>query len=365
LNFNFTVEDKAAPRVEYTGWRLNDLENPTNITFYANVTDYGSDIAEVLLYYYFRPYSEENASIGIGASSQEIEWRIIEMLLHNTTNGVPTYSVTVLFDHNNTNREIIYKILTTDSSGNSYFAYDIERDDPDRIKETRFNYSAPGLPEWVLLIAALAVFITFIGAIVYVRFIRKPELVGLDKELVLENIQNITESEITGSLDSHTIGAVISFFDQRHGPIPIIVLPEILRDNFTKLVDLSDRSFSGTGFCDNFDTEISSSYDFVLTQGTRTKVMSFGFALERPEARGGQENLTANILIHEDLFPLVNQFLKEIHKMVHRLHQLMNDQASEKQRIRNKVLELRKYVTTIILSYERIYGTTELIEEEK
>ncbi|MFX0088036.1 MAG: hypothetical protein ACFFAU_20450, partial [Candidatus Hodarchaeota archaeon] len=130
LNFNFTVEDKAAPRVEYTGWRLNDLKNPTNITFYANVTDYGSDIAEVLLYYYFRPYSEENASIGIGASSQEIEWRIIEMLLHNTTNNVPTYSVTVLFDHNNTNWEIIYVIYPTDSSGNTHKGYDSQNDPP-------------------------------------------------------------------------------------------------------------------------------------------------------------------------------------------------------------------------------------------
>ena len=261
--------------------------------------------------------------------------------------------------------EIIYKIHTTDSAGNSHFAYDIEGD-PDRIKETRFKYSAPGIdPTSVLLIVGITIIIAIFGSVIYVRFIRKPELVGLDKELVLENIQSVTDSEITGSLDTHTIGAVISFFDQRHGPIPIIVLPEILRDNFTKLVDLSDRSFSGTGFCDNFDSEISSSYDFVLTHGVRTKVMSFGFALDRPEARGGQENLTANILIHQDLFKLVNQFIDEIQEKVHKLHQLMNNQASEKAKIRDKVLELRKFVTSIILSYEKIYGTTELIEEEK
>jgi hypothetical protein len=366
LNFSFIVEDNAAPRVENPGWRLNDLQNPTNITFYADVIDYGSDITEVLLYYYFRPFTEENTSIGIGSATQEMEWRTIEMVLHNTTDGVPTYSITVLFDHNNTNREIIYKIHTTDSVGNSHFAYDIERDDPERAGETQFNYTPPGIdPTLVLLIVGMTVIIAIFGSVIYVKFIRKPELVGLDKELVLNNIQNITESDITGSLDTHTIGAVISFFDQRHGPIPIIVLPEILRDNFTKLVDLSDRSFSGTGFSDNFDTEISSSYDFVLTHGVRTKVMSFGFALDRPEARGGQENLTANILIHQDLFKLVNQFIDEIQEKVHKLHELMNTQASEKGKIRDKVLELRKFVTSIILSYERIYGTTELIEEEK
>jgi hypothetical protein len=59
--------------------------------------------------------------------------------------------------------------------------------------------------------------------------------------------------------------------------------------------------------------------------------MSFGFAPERPEARGGQENLTANILIHENLFPLVNQFLDEIQEKVHAIHMLMNTNESEKE----------------------------------
>jgi hypothetical protein len=205
-----------------------------------------------------------------------------------------------------------------------------------------------------------------VGAIVYVKFIRKPEIVGLDKELVLKSLSEVSETEVMESLDAHTIGIVISFFDQRHGPIPIIVIPEILRDNFTKLVELSDRSFSGTGFSDNFEEEITSSYDFVLAQGLRSKVMSFGFALERPEARGGQENLTAaNVLIHSDLFPLVNQFLDEIQEKVHAIHMMMNSKDSDKKNIRRRVFELRKYVSLVILSYEGIYGTTELISEEK
>jgi hypothetical protein len=366
VNFNFTVEDNVAPRVENPGWVFDDEQNPTNITFSVNVIDYGSDITEVLLYYYFRPYTEENTSAGIASSIQETEWRTIEMLLHNTTNGVPTYSITVLFDHNNTNREIIYKILTTDSSGNSHFAYDIELDDPERLGETRFNYSPPGIdPTLVLVIVGITIIIAIFGSIIYVKFIRKPELVGLDKDLVLERIAEISDIEVNSVLDSHTLGIVVSFFDQRHGPIPIIISPEILRDNFTKLVDLSDRSFSGTGFSDDFEMEITSSYDFVLTRGIRTKVMSFGYALERPQARGGQENITANILIYSELFPLVNQFLAEIQVKVHLIHIYMNTQPSKKQEILQLVNDLRKFVSLIIVSYERIYGTTELIEEEK
>ncbi|GAF68140.1 unnamed protein product, partial [marine sediment metagenome] len=150
----------------------------------------------------------------------------------------------------------------------------------------------------------------------------------------------------------------------RHGPIPIIIVPEILRDNFNKLVELSDRSFSGTGFCNNFESEIPSSYDFVLDQEARASVLSFGFALERPEARGGQENLTLNILIHQDLFPLVHSFQKELQRKTHEIHLKMADETTEKDYIRQSVNDLRKLVSYIVLSYKHIYGTTDLLEED-
>ncbi|MHC4690702.1 MAG: hypothetical protein ACYS5F_13855, partial [Planctomycetota bacterium] len=217
---------------------------------------------------------------------------------------------------------------------------------------------------WVLLVASLAIVLVFFGAIVYVKFIRKPELVGLDKELVLNNIAEVSAEEVIESLDQHTIGVVISFFDQRHGPIPIIVIPDILKDNFSKLVELSDRSFSGTGFSDNFENEIPSSYDFVLDHGIRTSVLSFGFALERPEARGGQENLTLNILVHQDLFPLVQSFQKSIQQKTHEIHLTMGDETGETKLIGQMAIELRKYLSKIILSYKMIYGTTDLLEED-
>jgi hypothetical protein len=257
---------------------------------------------------------------------------------------------------------VIYRISTLDLAGNADpLSFDVQRDDPDSIEGNIIPYAPPGLPNWVLYVAAFAVLLIFVGSIVYIKFIRKPELVGLDKELVIESISEISDSEIMEKIDSHTIGVVISFFDQRHGPIPIVVIPELLKDNFDKLVDLSDRSFSGTGFCDEFTNEISSSYDFVLARGIRTKVMSFGYALERPEARGGQENITLNILIHQQLFPLINQFLDEIQKQIHDIHILMDKKGSEKEKIRIKVFNIRKYASAIILSYEQIYGTTELI----
>ena len=203
------------------------------------------------------------------------------------------------------------------------------------------------------------------GAIVYVRVIRKPEIVGLDKDLVMKGVATIVDEQIFENIDRHSLGIVVSFFDQRHGPVPIIIIPEMLKDNFDKLVALSDRSFSGTGFSDDYESEIPSSYDFVLGQQLRISVMSFGFALDRSEARGGKENLTMNILLQKEVFKLVSQFQDEIHKKVHEFHMLMVADSSDKSAISMKANVVRKFVTKVILSYVEIYGTTELIEDEE
>jgi hypothetical protein len=364
LSFQFTLDDKAPPRVQNAFFTKNDDVNPTNLTFNADIEEYGSGIAEIILYYYYQPVNNSNGGEGAEVAQMEQNWCEISMNFLNSSEGISRYAVTVPFVHNNSNVDILYYISTQDNEGNiNTNAFDI-RDYPQRINDQRFIFTSPGLPQWVLLAAALVIAVIFMGTVVYVRFIRKPELVGLDKELVLNKISEVHESEIMDALDAHTIGIMISFFDQRHGPIPIIVIPEILKDNFEKLVDLSDRSFSGTGFSDNFTAEIPSSYDFVLAQGLRTSIMSFGFALERPQARGGQENLTLNIIIHQDIFPLVQSFQKAIQRRVHDLHIIMDKNPGEKGKIRDFTFQLRKFVTAVVLSYETIYGTTELIEED-
>jgi hypothetical protein len=373
-SFNFTIEDNAPPRVLDAFFNRNDDINPTNLTFYANVQEYGSGIAEVLLNYYFEPTNRSEQNImGFGSYKTQEEtpiWLSAEMVYHNTSlvNGDEfyVYKITIPFESNKTNWKVIYRVSTADNAGNvNPIAFDILTRDPDRADREALIYTPPGInPTLVLLIVGVTIIIAIFGSLVYVKFIRKPEIIGLDKELVINSMSNVSDTEISDAMDLHTIGVVISFFDQRHGPIPIIVEPEMLRDNFTKLVELSDRSFSGTGFSDDFNSEITSSYDFVLTQGVRTKVMSFGYALDVPEARGGQENITANILVHTELFPLVNQFLDEVQAEIHLIHLLMNDPSQGNEKVKEKVIALRKFVSRIVLTYEQIYGTTDLIEED-
>jgi hypothetical protein len=203
-----------------------------------------------------------------------------------------------------------------------------------------------------------------IGSVTYVKFIRKPELVGLDKPFVMQNISKISEDEVENSLDLHTLGIVISHFDQRSGPLPLIVIPDLLQDNIAPLVSLSDRSFGSCGFVDDFNSRIFSTFDYSLESLIRINSMSYSYSIANPEARGGADNYTANILVIPEVAPLINQFKEELEKSVHEIHMLMTNEPEKKEKILHSVIQLRKLVSYIVLSYKEIYKTTDLIEEE-
>jgi hypothetical protein len=241
-------------------------------------------------------------------------------------------------------------------------AFDIQQF-PDRIQNDQIIRPVGGLPEWVLLVAGLVVFLIFVGSVVYIRVFRKPELIGLDQALVVDKAAEITDEAITESLDQHSLGVVVSFFAQQHGPIPIIVIPEILKDNFGKLIEISDRAFSNCGFATDFEKELMSSFHFDLTRGKPVHSMSFGFALNRPEARGGQENIAFSILLNEDVFPILNHFQEEILTRVHVIHKMMDERQDEKMEISKAIGNLRRYLSSLVLSYGEIYGDESPIME--
>ena len=273
------------------------------------------------------------------------------------------WSVKVDFIHNNSNLEILYYISTSDETGNdNQAAFDI-RDYPQRIYENRFIYKPQGLPESIVFLSILLVLCVLVGSVTYIKFIRKPELVGLDKDYVMKNIEKITEEEVMNSLDLHTLGIVISHFDQRSGPLPLIVIPDLLQDNIAPLVSLSDRAFSSCGFVDDFNSKIFSNFDYSLETLIRINSMSYSFSIENPTARGGADNYTANILVIPEVAPLINRFKEELERSVHEIHMLMTNELDEKEKILNAVINLRKVVSYIVLSYKDIYKTTDLIEE--
>jgi hypothetical protein len=165
-------------------------------------------------------------------------------------------------------------------------------------------------------------------------------------------------------LDSYTLGVVVSFFDQRHGPVPVLYEPSMLRDNFEKLLELSDLSFSTGRFVEKFDIEEQNTFTFRIDEDTRITSLSYSFSLDRPDARSGAENLNANILIFKEVFPLISQFTTHIRPIIRRIHQTLESDPNSKDTVLKDLIEIRKLITQIALSHIDLYGTIEIESNE-
>lgn len=358
FNSSFILEDLSPPRVASAYHSFDDDQNPSSISFFAEIHEFGSNISEVTLYYNFNPYESTGGTGTILYQSSDLEMQSVEMeLLETLEDGIYLYGITLPFDPGGKSREIIFQIYTKDGQGNGDILWN-----PDftNIPE-RYVYRSPALPPLVLLFAIILIILMFVGSIFYVKFIRKPEMIGLDKDLVIKTIEEISELEVSNTIDNYIIGIVLSFFDQNDGPIPLVVEPPLLKGKIFELIKISDRSFSTTGFIKKFDVETSVSFEFEFEDGEYIKTLTYGFSLPHPEARGSMENFTFNVLVIPEIFPLVIQFSEYFASRIKKIHHLMEKRADQKEIIYEEIVKFRQFITAIILSYEKIYGTTELL----
>jgi hypothetical protein len=374
LFFDFQLLDTAPPRVKSVSVDFLDEQLIDNVTFRVEIEEFGSTIENVTLFYFFEPSTSESNNNSFRSFrnfklSQTTQlppgYKTILLTMSDSSEfGLSTWEVVVDIDVNSSVL-ILYQIQVSDNNGN----VDLNAwpDGLDPSKADKYTYPISGIPieEVITYVAAIMVIMVIFSFIVIKKF-RSKELVGLDIDLVMENIQKmkLKDKEVENVLDSHTLGVVISFFDQRHGPIPVMQEPAILRDNFEKLVELSDLSFSAVRFVDNFEDEVQASFDFTVDERTRVSSISFAYSLNRPNARGGAENLTLNILALKDVYPLISQFTSQFAEIVNRIHKIMNIDPDAKSKVQTDIKELRMLISQIVLSYVEIYGTTELITEE-
>ena len=122
-NFNFIMLDTAPPKVLNVIYSFNNLAHPTTITFYAQIIDYGSGVANATLYYYFVPASSNLSSSQLGnqifirnklytGGGNEFQAVVLQKL--NST----YYSFTV--DFNSTvDTFVLFRIAVSDKAGNN------------------------------------------------------------------------------------------------------------------------------------------------------------------------------------------------------------------------------------------------------
>ncbi|MFQ5821440.1 MAG: hypothetical protein ACE5I5_15760, partial [Candidatus Heimdallarchaeota archaeon] len=222
---------------------------------------------------------------------------------------------------------------------------------------TPYITATKGIPLTYLVVIIAA---TGITAVIAIRRFRK--VVGLDKERVMAIALNqMTDEDLIARLDDHTYGVILSFFDQREGPVPSIITPSLLEDHMQFLVDLSDRSFSAGGFVEETTEEKVTIFDLRLGE-SRMICISYGFAIDNPEARGGKENMTINLLVDPVYGELTNIFSPEILPSVRQIRSLVETKAP-RLNISSHMDGLRSLVTRIIAAYQELYGEDAILEE--
>ncbi|MHA2297838.1 MAG: hypothetical protein ACXADA_17545 [Candidatus Hodarchaeales archaeon] len=70
-------------------------------------------------------------------------------------------------------------------------------------------------------------------------------------------------------------------------------------------------------------------------------------------------------MVHKLYSNLVSQFVDQFIEQVHEIHVIMDETPSNKQTISKKIVDLRKLVTSIMISYEKLYGPIEEKSEEE
>jgi hypothetical protein len=242
LTFTFSLKDFAPPRVNNVAITYDNLEQPTKITFTAEVEEYGSKITEILLYYDFSPVGNTNNrrldSINISSfhlskmaqtGDKSIDFESVKMEAINTT----IYSVTLDFIPRS-DTLIRFRVQITDQTGNTNFnafpeGLNVNRAGGIWIVNTGIR------PEGIitfLFILVVIIFVIFIGNYQRKQSVKKKEAIQqiqtrinniksigmifgrfIDSGLIFYREQNIPEIQADIDMFS-TVSSAVSFFMQ-------------------------------------------------------------------------------------------------------------------------------------------------------
>ena len=377
-NFTYTM-DLSPPRVNDAYFILNDDKNPTNLTFFAEIEENDSGIDEILLSYYFEESNHNDDLGGIGSvllQEEEPFWINTTMKFLEDSDQYHIYVVTVPFPQKDkTSWKVIYSISTIDNSGNvnqNAFFIDSERAEnniipfsPPIIATNSSNMNINNrtvfvdLTPPIVYLSLITLVLGVLVSVVYAKFLQKPALVGLEKNLVLKKIESVSESKLRSSLNKHTLGIVLSTFDQMVGPVPSIAVPMSLDIDSNMLLKLSFRAFNNCELVDNFDEEKESVFNFTYSYSGEIislKSFSYSFSLYRPGSRNNAEHITLSILIFPTFFPIVRLFTDTYSDQLEKIHKLLDKHPKDETRIINELQELRKLISKIILAYSDLYS---------
>lgn len=352
--------DSSPPQVKTAYFRTDDVFKPTTITFFAEIIENDSGVEEILLHYYLEEVDTTNQ--GFGSSLRQIPsepWLTTYMSFLESTGDFSVYSVTVPFSQNSSNWKIIYQISTADQYGNvneNAFSIDSNHADGDII--LLLSRDSPKLiiePPYIILNIIIFIFVATIILFLYTKYQKKPGIVLPDRNLLVKNLKNVNESDLRISVPLHTFGVVVSYFDEKLGPVPMVYHPKSLGEDSKSLYSVVFRTFSNCEFTTS-EEKVNHAFFNFSTEERFMKVLSYTIALKVPQARSGFEHFSVAILMNPSYDYIMNQFNDLLLNKIKNIHKIVVKNKNDNYKLGHEAKELREYVSRIILTYNELFG---------
>ena len=220
------------------------------------------------------------------------------------------------------------------------------------LEDFVFSIPPEGLPKAILygIIAGSILLIIVIAFVIYKLTRRKPFEIILDE---------ITENDVEQNLITMSPGVILSIFDQRKGPIPLISnhsleLPlykqKIAGSTDNLILRICDQAYSSLGFEEHDDTRRTGSITLIKEQ-----IIGFthGIQLKNPATRGGYENLTLITLADSQYKHLLLSYQSYLYQEIDELDNALKDKKPA-QEIKLILEKIRKTSVKIMLAAQQI-----------
>ncbi|MHA2307131.1 MAG: hypothetical protein ACXACU_17260, partial [Candidatus Hodarchaeales archaeon] len=355
LEDHFNIDDKSAPHLLDEPEPEFTLKDYGNFKIKVTVGDNGSLVTSAILIYEIQGKQPVEISLtelveasdgGSGSSTND--------QYQYTKTFYKSFSVpTDLFKPT----PVTFTLRVSDSEGNSREIQNsklVSLLRPDESSVVDFEVP-PSSTEFLLnpiVLSFIALILLILSAIVVKRF---RTISGFDKKKIIAALDQISENEVWEENDNISIGLMASFFDQIKGPNPIIWFPDRLEESEMMMATLADRSFSTLGFVPKPDDVKHATFRMHIG-GEKCTVFGYAFAIENPEARGGQENLSLCFIIRPPWGNLenINKFLNELLEHMGKVKELIQEAVDQKF-VQKEMEKTRNFFTRSMLLFRRKY----------
>ena len=174
-----------------------------------------------------------------------------------------------------------------------------------------------------------------------------------------ELMKKITDEEVALNYSILSPGVVLSIFDQRKGPIPLVSehslnigrylgRMQIGIENF--LLKIADQAYSSLGFEEHTDERRVGSIVLPVE-----KMIGFlqGIQIKNPQARGGFENLSLIVLADRDFGNLLLNYQEFLYPAIDNLDDALKGKKPLKE-IEEIMKDIRKQSVIIILAAQQV-----------